>query len=119
MWLILQQPRPDDYVLATGQSHSVREFIELAFAEVGRKLAWRGRGDDEVGIDVATGNALVKVDRRYFRPTEVEALLGDASKARRELGWQPETSFADLVADMVRCDLEMVAAEGRRQRGAY
>jgi GDPmannose 4,6-dehydratase len=120
MWLILQQPRPSDYVLATGESHSVREFIELAFAEVGRKIAWRGQGDDEVGFDPATGQELVKIDRRYFRPTEVDALLGDASKARRELGWQPETSFADLVAEMVRCDLEVVAAEsGRKQRGAY
>jgi GDPmannose 4,6-dehydratase len=116
MWLILQQPQPDDYVLATGESHSVREFVELAFAQVRRNISWRGQGDDEVGIDAATNQELVKVDRRYFRPTEVDALLGDASKARRELGWQPQTSFADLVADMVSSDLKLVAAEpGRRQ----
>jgi GDPmannose 4,6-dehydratase len=120
MWLILQQPRPDDYVLATGESHSVREFIELAFAQVGRNIAWNGSGDGEEGRDAATGRVLVKVDRRYFRPTEVDALLGDASKARRELGWKPETSFADLVAEMVRSDLEVVAAEaGRKQRAGY
>ena len=97
MWLILQQHQPDDYVLATGESHSVREFIELAFAQVGRSIAWNGCGESEEGVDVATGGVMVKVDRRYFRPTEVDALLGDASKARRELGWYPETSFADLV----------------------
>jgi GDPmannose 4,6-dehydratase len=120
MWLILQQSQPGDYVLATGQSHSVREFIELAFAEVGRNIAWRGQGDNEVGFDSATAQELVKIDRRYFRPTEVDALQGDASKARRELGWRPETSFADLVAEMVRCDLQVVAAEsGRKQRPAY
>jgi GDPmannose 4,6-dehydratase len=120
MWLILQQSQPGDYVLATGQSHSVREFIELAFAEVGRSIAWRGQGDNEVGFDSATAQELVKIDRRYFRPTEVDALQGDASKARRELGWRPETSFADLVAEMVRCDLQVVAAEsGRKQRPAY
>jgi GDPmannose 4,6-dehydratase len=120
MWLILQQSKPDDYVLATGESHSVREFIELAFAQVGRKVAWKGRGDDEVGFDAATGQVLIKVDRRYFRPTEVDTLLGDASKARGELGWKPETSFADLVAQMVKSDLEVVPSEaGRKQRAAY
>ena len=120
MWLILQQPQPDDYVLATGESHSVREFIELAFAQVGRNIAWKGNGDSEEGFDAATGRVMVKVDRRYFRPTEVDALLGDASKARRELGWSPETSFADLVAEMVKSDLETVGAEtGRKQRSAY
>ena len=120
MWLILQQPRPDDYVLATGESHTVKEFIELAFAQVGRRIEWKGVGDNEVGIDAATGNDLVRVDRRYFRPTEVDILLGDASKARQALGWQPETSFTDLVAEMVRSDLEVVAGEaGRKDRGTY
>jgi GDPmannose 4,6-dehydratase len=111
IWLILQQPQPDDFVLATGESHSVREFIELAFAHVGRKLSWRGRSDEEIGFDDATGRDLVKVDKRYFRPSEVDALLGDASKAQRQLGWRPETSFVDLVAEMVRHDLEIIAAE--------
>jgi GDPmannose 4,6-dehydratase len=120
MWLMLQQPWPDDYVLATGESHSVREFIELAFAEVGRSITWTGTGDDEVGVDAATGQDLVSVDRRYFRPTEVDALLGDATKARQNLGWRPETSFSELVADMVRSDLKVVAAETeRKDRGNY
>jgi GDPmannose 4,6-dehydratase len=120
MWLILQQPKPDDYVLATGESHSVREFIELAFAQVSREIAWRGTGSEEEGFDATTGQVLVKVDRRYFRPTEVDNLLGDASKARRELGWKPETVFADLVADMVRSDLKAIPSEaGRKQRAAY
>ena len=120
MWLMLQQPEPDDYVLATGESHSVREFIELAFAQVGRKITWRGTGQDEVGIDDVTGLDLVKVDRRYFRPTEVDALLGDATKARQAFGWQPEVSFNDLVAEMVKSDLKVVAAEfERKDRGAY
>jgi GDPmannose 4,6-dehydratase len=120
MWLMLQQPQPDDYVLATGESHSVREFIELAFAQVGRKIVWRGSGENEVGIDSATGHELVRVDRRYFRPTEVDCLLGDPTKARQVLGWQPEISFDDLVAEMVRSDLRVVAAESdRNDRVAY
>ena len=120
MWLILQQSKPDDYVLATGESHSVREFIELAFAQVGRKVAWRGKGEDEVGFDTTTGQVLIKVDHRYFRPTEVDTLLGDASKARRELGWKPETHFVDLVAQMVKSDLEVISTEmKRKQRAAY
>ena len=108
MWLILQQPKPDDYVLATGESHSVREFIELAFAQVGRNVVWSGSGDDEVGVDNASGQVLVKIDRRYFRPTEVDELHGDASKAKRELGWKAETTFTDLVAEMVKSDLELL-----------
>ena len=120
MWLMLQQPQPDDYVLATGENHSVREFTELAFAEVGRRIAWRGSGKKEVGVDAATGQDLVRVDPRYFRPTEVDELLGDATKARRNLGWRPETSFAELVASMVKSDLKAVAAEsGRKDRGSY
>jgi GDPmannose 4,6-dehydratase len=120
MWLMLQQPQPDDYVLATGESHSVREFIELAFAEIGRSIVWKGNGKNEVGSDSATGQDLVRVDQRYFRPTEVDALLGDASKARRNLGWRPETSFSELVADMVKSDLKVVAAEAeRKDRGNY
>ena len=120
MWLILQQSQPDDYVLATGESHTVKEFIELAFAQVGRRIEWKGLGKDEVGSDAVTGKDLVRVDRRYFRPTEVDVLLGDASKARKALGWRPETSFTDLVAEMVKSDLEVVAGEvGRKDRGTY
>ena len=120
MWLMLQQPKPDDYVLATGESHSVREFIEVAFAEVGRRIAWKGSGDEEVGVDAATGQDLVRVDHRYFRPTEVDDLLGDASKAHHILGWRPEISFTELVADMVKSDLKAVAEEsGRKDRGSY
>jgi GDPmannose 4,6-dehydratase len=111
MWLILQQPKPDDYVLATGESHSVREFIEAAFAQVGRTIAWRGSGDDEVGVDNDSGQVLVKIDRRYFRPTEVDVLQGDASKAKRELGWRAETTFTELVAEMVKSDLELLGSD--------
>src|SRR5437899_2336413 len=105
MWLMLQQDKPDDYVLATGESHSVREFVEKAFAHAGRKIEWRGSGVDEKGIDRSTGDVLVEIDPRYFRPTEVDALLGDPSKARAKLGWRHKTSFEALVKDMVETDL--------------
>ena len=111
MWLILQQQKPDDFVLATGESYSVRQFIELAFAQVGRNVAWKGSGNDEIGFDRASGKELVKIDQRYFRPTEVDELLGDASKALRELGWKAETSFKDLVAEMVTSDLELIRSD--------
>jgi GDPmannose 4,6-dehydratase len=114
MWLILQQDEPDDYVLATGESHSVREFVEKAFAHIGRTVVWQGRGVEEKGIDKATGKALVEVDPRYFRPTEVDALLGDASKAHAKLGWRHKTSFDTLVADMVQADMAKVADERKR-----
>jgi GDPmannose 4,6-dehydratase len=114
MHLILQQDKPDDYVLATGETHSVREFVELAFAEVGRKIAWRGQGLNEEGIDDKTGDVLVRIDPRYFRPTEVDLLLGDPSKARKVLGWKHEISFPQLVKGMVASDLKRVAAEGPR-----
>jgi GDPmannose 4,6-dehydratase len=114
MYLILQQDKPDDYVLATGEMHSVREFIELAFAEIGRKIVWRGHGVDEQGVDDETGDVLVKIDARYFRPTEVELLLGDPSKARKVLGWSHEITFPRLVKEMVASDLQNVAAEGPR-----
>jgi GDPmannose 4,6-dehydratase len=120
MWLMLQQPAPDDYVLATGESHSVREFVELAFQEVGRRIEWRGSGDSEVGIDAGTGKELVRIDPRYFRPTEVHELLGDPSKASERLGWRHETSFRDLVAEMVRSDLRAVLRESwRKDRSHY
>jgi GDPmannose 4,6-dehydratase len=109
MWQILQQPKPDDYVLATGETHSVREFVEKAFAQIGMRIAWQGAGADEKGIDVGSGHVLVKVDARYFRPTEVDRLIGDASKARAKLGWKPRVSFDALVAEMVAADLKNVA----------
>ncbi|MBR5700120.1 MAG: GDP-mannose 4,6-dehydratase [Bacteroidales bacterium] len=109
MWLILQQEEPDDYVIATGEQHSVREFCTLAFAEAGITLRWEGSGLEEKGIDAATGRVLVEVDPQYFRPAEVETLLGDPAKAVRQLGWNPrQTSFEDLVKIMVKHDLEYV-----------
>lgn len=114
MWRMLQQPEPDDYVLATGEAHSVREFVELAFAEVGRRVEWRGRDAEEVGVDASTGAVLVRIDPRYFRPTEVDLLLGDASKAREKLGWRPTVTFPELVREMVASDL----LEMRRQADA-
>lgn len=110
MWLMLQQDEPDDYVLATGEAHSVREFVERAFACIGRMIAWRGAGLEEEGIDEESGAVLVRVDPRYFRPAEVDKLLGDASKARAKLGWANRTSFDELVQEMVSADL---AAHGR------
>ena len=114
MWLMLQQPQPDDYVLATGETHSVREFIELSFAEVGRTIAWKGEGVDEKGVDAASGDVLVEVDPRYFRPTEVDLLLGDPTKARERLGWRHRTAFQTLVKEMVAADLVTVEREFRR-----
>ena len=136
MWLMLQQKKPDDYVIATGESHSVREFVELAFREIGVGIQWKGKGVKEKGIIskirdqkpevggqraegrgqeaesrgqdklLRVGDVVVEVDPRYFRPTEVDELLGDASKARKELGWNPEMSFQEMVSSMVQSDLE-------------
>src|SRR5205807_889178 len=116
MWLILQQQAPDDYVLATGEAHSVREFVEKAFACVGRTIIWRGRGVEEKGFEKATGRVLVEIDPRYFRPTEVDTLLGDASKARANLGWQHKASFDRLVVEMVEADMVAIRTE-RVRRG--
>lgn len=112
MWLMLQQPEPDDYVLATGETHSVRSFVELAFAHVGRPIRWEGTGVDEKGIDERTGAVLVEIDHRYFRPTEVDLLLGDPSKARARLGWTHRTGFADLVREMVDSDRALIRGGG-------
>jgi GDPmannose 4,6-dehydratase len=111
MWLILQQPEPDDYVLATGESHSVREFVELAFRCVDRQVKWQGGGVGERGLDARDGEVLVEIDPRYFRPTEADWLEGDPAKARQRLGWRHKTSFPDLVREMVEADLEAVKRE--------
>ncbi|MBK1664885.1 GDP-mannose 4,6-dehydratase [Rhodospirillum rubrum] len=108
MWAMLQQPRPDDYVLATGVVHSVRAFVEMAFSKLGRTVTWQGEGVDEIGIDSASGAKLVAIDPRYFRPTEVEFLQGDPTKARERLGWVAETPLAELVAEMVAADLAVL-----------
>jgi GDPmannose 4,6-dehydratase len=115
MWRIVQQPEPDDYVLATGESHSIREFVEKAFSCVGRRIDWQGEGVDERGLDAASGNVLIEIDARYFRPTEVDLLIGDASKARQKLGWQHKVSFAQLVEEMVEADLKAVRHEQARR----
>jgi GDPmannose 4,6-dehydratase len=114
MWLMLQQDEPDDYVIATGETHTVREFVELAFAEVGRRIAWRGAGTQEQGVDAKNGQVLVSVDTRYFRPTEVDYLHGDPAKAQSRLGWRHRTSFRELVAEMVAADLVTVREEHER-----
>jgi GDPmannose 4,6-dehydratase len=115
MWLMLQQDQPDDYVLATGESHSVREFVEKAFAHIDRTIVWESAGAAEKGIEKATGKVLVEVDPRYFRPTEVDQLLGDASKARSKLGWRHKTSFAALVQEMVEADMAAILSEQARR----
>jgi GDPmannose 4,6-dehydratase len=114
MWLMLQQDTPDDYVLATGESHSVREFVEAAFAHVGRHIEWRGAGVDEVGMDKGSNQPLVSIDPRYFRPTEVEQLLGDPAKAKRKLGWSHRIGFKELVAEMMESDLQRVPKARQR-----
>jgi len=111
MHMILQADEPDDFVLATGETRSVREFVELAFAEVGRTIQWRGKGVDETGVDKKSGKTVVRIDPVYFRPTEVDLLVGDASKARQKLGWKPKTSFAELVKEMVAGDLAIARRE--------
>jgi GDPmannose 4,6-dehydratase len=117
-WLMLQQPEPDDYVIATGEQHSVREFVTLAASELDLRIRWEGSGAAERGID-QTGRCIVKVDPRYFRPTEVETLLGDPTKAREKLGWRPTTSFEALVAEMVREDSRSAAQEDLVARHGY
>jgi GDPmannose 4,6-dehydratase len=108
MWLMLQQEKPDDYVIATGETHSVREFTELAFKEAGIKIEWKGEGVNEVGVDVETGKALIEIDPRYYRPTEVEILIGDPSKAINKLKWKAKVGFEELVKIMVSMDLKML-----------
>ncbi|WP_448192678.1 GDP-mannose 4,6-dehydratase [Azospirillum sp. sgz301742] len=114
MWRILQQDEPDDYVLATGETHSVREFVGLAFGHIGRTIEWVGEGVGEKGVDMRTGQTLVEIDPRYFRPTEVDLLLGDPSKARTKLGWEHRTPFPELVREMMESDLQIVEGEAYR-----
>ncbi|MBJ7579361.1 GDP-mannose 4,6-dehydratase [Devosia sp. MC532] len=111
MWLMLQQDKPDDYVLATGETTAVRDFVEWSFADVGIKVEWHGSGVDEKGFDAATGKCLVEVDPRYFRPTEVELLLGDPKKAKEKLGWTHKTTVRALAAEMVQSDLALMQSE--------
>ncbi|HZP18610.1 MAG TPA: GDP-mannose 4,6-dehydratase, partial [Bauldia sp.] len=115
MWRILQHDEPDDFVLATEETRSVRELVEAAFAEVGRRIDWRGKGIDETGHDAKSGETLVRIDPRYFRPSEVDILLGDARKAREKLGWQHKTSFAEMIREMVAKDLDVVLEEKHRR----
>jgi GDPmannose 4,6-dehydratase len=114
MWRIVSQDEPDDYVLATGECHTVRDFVERAFGHIGRTIEWRGEGAEEIGVDTASNATLVEIDRRYYRPTEVPHLLGDPSKAKAKLGWSHKTSFDDLVREMVEEDLRVVAKETDR-----
>ena len=106
MWMILQQRKPDDFVLATGKTHSVREFVEIAFNEVGIKIKWEGKGINEVGKDLKTQKILIRVDKKYFRPTEVDILHGDYTKAKENLGWNPKISFQELVKEMIKSELK-------------
>jgi len=118
-WKILQQPEPDDYVIATGEQHSVREFVEKAFREVNITIRWEGKDLDERGVDAGTGRVLIEIDPRYFRPTEVESLLGDPTKARKELDWAPKITFKQMISDMVRADLEEAKRDEHCKNGGF
>jgi len=118
-WLMLQQPQPEDYVVATGKQHSVRDFVGLAGRLLGMDIEWRGRGVDELGVDRNDGHTVVRVDPRYFRPAEVESLLGDASKIRDKLGWAPEISFEALVREMVESDLALAKRDALVAKEGY
>jgi len=118
-WLMLQQPEPQDFVIATGEQHSVREFVERAGEHLGMNIVWSGSGIDEIGIDTRSQKVVVRVDPRYFRPTEVDTLLGDASKAHRVLGWKPELTFAQLVAEMVNEDMDHAERDAIIRRHGY
>ncbi|HUN26076.1 MAG TPA: GDP-mannose 4,6-dehydratase [Steroidobacteraceae bacterium] len=118
-WLMLQQPAPADFVIATGEQHSVREFVERAAQRVGMSISWEGKGESERGIDSKTGSTVVKIDPRYFRPTEVDTLLGDASKARSQLGWKPEHTFDELIDEMIAEDLELARRDAAIAREGF
>lgn len=119
MWLMLQQEKPDDYVLATGEMHSVRTFVDMAFGQVGIEIEWKGSGVDEKGYDKKSGEIIVEVDPRYFRPTEVELLIGDPSKAHRELGWKHKYNLAQLVAEMVQSDVRLFERDRYLMEGGH
>jgi GDPmannose 4,6-dehydratase len=106
MWMMLQQEKPDDYILATNETHTVREFVELAANELGFDLSWGGKGLKEEGVDRRTGKVIIRIDPRYFRPAEVDLLIGDYSKAKKLMGWEPKVKFKELVEIMVNADLE-------------
>ena len=108
MWLMLQQEKPEDFVIATGETHTVREFLECAFREVNIEIEWQGQGINEVGINRKTGKAIIKIDSRYFRPTEVDILIGNPAKAQKQLGWRTKTSFKDLIKIMMKHDLAIL-----------
>jgi GDPmannose 4,6-dehydratase len=115
MWMMLQQDKPDDYVLATGQVHSVRQLVECAFAEIDVRLVWCGEAENEQAIDRKTGKVLVKIDPQLYRPNEVHHLCGDYSKALKNLGWKPQTSFTCMIGDMVQADIERLRAKGEEE----
>ena len=119
MWMMLQQPEPEDYVVATGQQHSVRDLIEVAAGKLDIRIAWEGKGLEEKGLDAATGKPIVAIDPRYFRPAEVDTLLGDPSKAHRQLGWEPRISFEELVTEMVTADLKEAEKDTMVQQKGY
>jgi len=119
MWLMLQQSEPDDYVMATGVTTTVRDFINMAFKEAGINLTWKGKGVDEKGINQADGRVLVEIDPRYFRPAEVELLIGDPSKAKSKLGWEPKVQLPELVRMMMKHDIELAKREVHLKEGGY
>jgi GDPmannose 4,6-dehydratase len=119
MWMMLQQPTPDDFVIATGEQYSVRTFVELAFNHIGIDITWEGKGKDEIGKDEKTGKVLVKVDEKYYRPAEVETLLGDATKAKEVLGWEPKISTKELLTEMMVHDLEDARREKHLLDGGF
>jgi len=119
MWLMLQQETPDDYILATNRKMSVRRFIELSFAEIGKKIKWSGEGVDEIGFDVNTGDVLVKIDPKYFRPNEVDLLLGDYTKAKTELGWEPKYTVEEIIKEMIESDIKLFEKDKYLQNGGF
>ena len=116
-WLMLQQKTPEDFVISTGQQYSVRDFVYIAAQELGFKIIWSGNGTNERGL--VDGKVIIKIDRTYFRPTEVETLLGDANKAKKKLGWEPKISFKDLVSEMVREDLKLAKSDQLMMKSGY